>query len=225
MRDIIISAIVMALSSSLLIAVGLRLLLAKRPFIPVSRWWIILGLAPMTINSIRTLWPEYPAQSRLYAFLIIGCLTILWGLILWAPRGGGIVIGATGTILRDALRHAFSRLGLPYEESAKAFRLPTLNNELFAPAAPIDGIIFLRLKRFRGLRALRQLWPQLTMEVNDFLSNAPVRINKRFGYALVVIGVAFLLLYSWLTYERSSLRASMRAMEAGHTEVFEPSEK
>jgi hypothetical protein len=227
MRDIIIDTIVLALISSLYIAAGLRLLLAKRPFIVDSQWWGILCIAPLMLSSIKILLSEYTWQSRLCAFLAyvtIGCLAIILGLILWAP-GGGIVIGATATTLRDALRQAFSRLGLSFEESAKAFRLPALNNELFTQAPFIDGMFFLRFKRFRGLRAMRQLARQLAPEVKEFFRTAPVRINKRLGYALVVIGVAFLLLDSLVTYEQLSLRARMRSLDEAHTKFFEPSEK
>ena len=219
MRGIIINAIVLAVSSSFYIAAGLRLLLAKRPFI-VGRWWAIFSVAPLMVSSITILWPEYPGQSRLCAFLAIGCNVILLGIILLAP-GGGLVIGANGTTLRDALRQAFSRLGLSYEESAKAFRLPALNNELFAQASLIDGIFFLRLKRLSGLRAMRQLTP----EINEFFRTAPVRINKRVSYALVVMGVAFLLFDFLVTYEQLSLRARMRALHEVHAEFFRPSEK
>jgi hypothetical protein len=223
MGDIIIDAIVLAFMSSLLIAAGLRLLLAKRPFIVASRRWGILCITPMIVNSITVLWRVYPweREIRVCAFLIIGCIAIILGLILWAPSGG-MVIGATRTTLRDALRQAFGRLGLSYEESAKAFCLPTLNNELSAQASLFDGMFFLRFKRFRGLRAMRQLARQLTPEVKDFFRTAPVRINKRVGYALVVTGVAFLLFYSLLTYDRLTLRARMRALDA---EFSRPSEK
>jgi hypothetical protein len=77
------------------------------------------------------------------------------------------------------------------------------------------------LKRLRNRRAFQQLAP----EVNEFLRTAPVRINKRVGYALVVLGVAILLLNSLAPYKQLSWRARMRAMKEGHTEVFEPSEK
>jgi hypothetical protein len=227
MRDIIIDTIVLALISSLFIAAGLRLLLSKRPFIVDSQWWRILCIAPLMLSSTKLLLSEYMWQSRLcafFAYVTIGGMAILLGLILWAPSGG-IIIGVTATTLRDALRQAFSRLGLSYEESAEAFRLPTLNNELFTQAPLIDGVFFLRFKRLRGLRAMRQLARQLAPEVNEFFRTAPVRINKRLGYALVVIGVAFLLLDSLVTYEQLSLRARMRSLDEAHTKFFEPSEK
>jgi hypothetical protein len=227
MWDIIIDTTVLALISSLFIASGLRVLLAKRPFIAGGRWWGILWIAPMTLKWINILLSEYAWQDRestFFAYMGTGCMAVLLGLILWAPGGGSIVIGATATTLRDALRTALSRLGLSYEESAKAFRLPALNNELFAQA-PLAGVFFLRFKRFRGLRAMLQLARQLAPEVKEFFKTAPVRINKRLGYALVLIGVAFLLLDSLVTYERLSLRARMTSLDEAHTEFFAPSEK
>lgn len=227
MRDIISDTIVLAVTSSLFIAAGLRLLLAKRPFIAGSRRWGILCLAPSILNWIKILLSEYAWQNResaFFAYIGIGCTAIILGAILLAP-GGGLVIGATGTTLRDALRTAFNRLGLSFEESAKAFRLPTINNELFAEAPLFDGVFFLRFKRFRGLRAMRQLTRQLAPEIKEFFKTAPVRINKRLGYALVVIGVAVLLFVSLMTYKQLSLRARMRSLDEAHTEFFEPSEK
>jgi hypothetical protein len=173
---------------------------------------------------INLLLSEYTWQDQQIAFftyVATGLIVIILGLIFLGSPGGGIVIGATETTLRDVLRQAFSRLGLSYEESAKAFRLPAFNHELIVKAMPADGMFSVYLKRLRNRRAFRQLAP----EVNEFLRTAPVRINKRVGYALVVFGVAFLLINSLVTYKRLSLRTRMRAMEEGHTEVFKPSEK
>ncbi|HEY8459274.1 MAG TPA: hypothetical protein VIM99_02780, partial [Blastocatellia bacterium] len=100
-----------------------------------------------------------------------------------------------------------------------------LNNELFAQASFIDGMFFLGFKRFRGLRAIRRLARRLAPEIKEFFRTAPARINKRAGYALVVIGVAFLLLDSVATYKRLSLRARMRALDEVHAEFSKPSEK
>src|SRR5262245_25139987 len=129
MRDIIISAIQMAVLSSLYIAAGLGLLLAKRPFFVEHRWWIFICFGPVTVNTVPTLQPEYLELCRQCAFLIIGCIAciaICVGISWWTSRGG-IIIGVTEATLRDVLRQVFSRQGLSYEESAKAFRLPALN--------------------------------------------------------------------------------------------------
>src|SRR5215510_1272369 len=224
MRDIIIQGLSLAVVSSLFIAGGLRILLAKRPFIVDFRCYGILCIAPLMSGLINLLLSEYTWQDRQIAFftyVAIGLIVIILGLIFLGSPGGGVVIGATGTTLRDVLRQAFSRLGLSYEESPKAFRLPALNNELIVKAAPNDGIFSVYLTRLRNRRAIRYLAP----EVNEFLRTAPVRINKRVGYALVVFGVAFLLFNSLVTYKQLSLRARMSAMKEGHTEVFKPSEK
>jgi len=220
MRGIIILAVIFALQSLTFILAGLRILRAKRPFIMSQRWRVILGFAlPLGIIAY-IVWPKYPGESRLPAFLVIGCMTMVCGINLWQSREG-IVVGATETTLHDALRYALNRLSLPYEESVKAFRLPTLNNELVAETIAIDGMFFLRLKRFGNRRAIRQL----AADVNEFFKTAPVLINRRVSYALVVTGAVILLLGSWVTYEQLSLRARMRAMRESHTEFFRPSEK
>jgi hypothetical protein len=222
MRDIIIDAIFLAFISAFCFTAGLRLLLAKRPFIVGYRRWGILCITPLMVNSVTTLWRGYPweGEGRLYAIVIMCGIAIILGLILCVP-GGGFVIGVTGATLRDALRQAFGGLGLSYEESAKGFRLPALNNELIVRSGPIAGMFSVHLKRFGGRRAFRELAP----EIKDFFKTAPVRINKRAGYALVVIGVAFLLFESLLTYKRLSLRAKMRALDEEYTQFSKPSEK
>ena len=220
MRDIIIQGLGLAVVSSLFIAEGLRILLAKRPFILDFRCWGILGIAPLMSSLINLLLSEYTWQDRQIAFftyVAIGLIVIILGLIFWGSPGGGIVIGATGTTLRDVLRQAFSRLGLFYEESAKAFRLPAFNHELIVKAMPVHGMYSVYLKRLRNRRAFRQLAP----EVKEFLRTAPVRINKRVGYALVVIGAVILMAGSWLTYERLSLQAKIKA----DTEFFKSRRK
>jgi hypothetical protein len=220
MGDVIIYAIIFAFQSLSFILAGLRILTAKRPFI-VSQWrQIILVIAPTMGILIYGSWPKYPEQSWLPFFLIIGGMTMVCGINLW-QFSEGIVIGTTGAALHDALRQALHRLSLPYEESAQAFRLPTLNNELLAVATATDGVFALRLKRLSNRRAIRQL----AAELNDFFRTAPVRTNRRVSYSLVVIGAVLLLLGSWLTYERLSLRAKMRAPREARTEFFKSPEK
>ena|SRR5262245_9503968 len=220
MRDIIVSTIQMAVLSSFYIAAGLRLLLAKKPLLVEHRWWGIICVGPVAVYSAPVLRFAYMdmEQSWLFSLLVICwiAMAICLGIAWWSSRGG-VVIGVTETTLRDVLRQAFSRLGLSYEESAKAFRLPAFNNELIVKAAPVDGMFSVYLKRLRNRRAFRQLAP----EVNEFLRTAPVRINKRVGYALVVIGAVILMAGSWLTYERLSLQAKIKA----DTEFFKSRRK
>jgi hypothetical protein len=109
------------------------------------------------------------------------------------------------TALRDALRHALRILSLSYEESAQSFRSPALNNELTVGAMTFDGMFALRLKKFGGRRAIRQL----AAEINDFFRTTPAQTNKRLGYGLIVIGAVFLPVSSRLTYIQLSLQAKM----------------
>jgi hypothetical protein len=220
MRDIIIQAANFVILSSFYIAPGLRVLLAKRPFIVSQLWIAVIGFGPLTAFSLTTLRSGYTAQSRLPALLVVVSLTILWGMALWA-FSGGLVIGTTGTALRDALRHALRRLSLSYEESAQAFRLPALNNELTVEATFFDGMFVLRLKKFGDRRAIRQL----ATELNDFFRTVSAQTNRRVGYGFVVIGAIFLLFGSWLTYRGLSLQAKMRVTREAHQDFFKSSEK
>jgi hypothetical protein len=220
MRDVIIQTVSFAFLSSFYIALGLRVLLAKNPFIRSQLWVAVISFAPLTAVSLSTLWPRYPAQSWLPAFVAVGGMTIMCGIALWR-FSGRVVIGTTGTALRDALRHALRRLSLSYEESAQAFRLPALNNELTVEAMSFDGMFALRLKKFGDRRAIRQL----AAELNDFFRTASAQTNRRLGYWLVVVGAMFLLVGSWLTYEQLSLQAKMRVTREAHQNFFKSSEK
>lgn len=225
MRDIIIQAGSFAVLSSYYIALGLRIVLAKNPFVRSHLWYQVISFAPLTAVSLSTLWPRYPPQSWVPAFwvpafVVVGGLAILWGIALLYFRGC-VVIGTTGTALRDALRHALRRLSLSYEESAKAFRLPALNNELTVEAMSFDGMFALRFKKFGDRRATRQL----AAELNDFFRTASAQTNRRLGYGLVVVGAMFLLVGSWLTYEQLSLQAKMRVTREAHQNFFKSSEK
>ena len=220
MGDIIFQAVSFVVLSSFYIAVGLRVLLAKRPFVVSQLWLAFIGFAPLTAFSLSTLWPRYPPQSWLYAFVAVVGMTILWGIALLYFRGG-IVIGTTGTALRDALRHALRIFGLSYEESAQSFRLPALNNELTVEAMSFDGMFALRFKKFGDRRATRQL----AAELNDFFRTASAQTNRRLGYGLVVVGAMFLLVGSWLTYKQLSLQAKMRVTREAHQNFFKSSEK
>lgn len=220
MRDIIIQTVSFAVLSSFYIALGLRVMLAKNPFIRSQLWVAVISFAPLTAVSLTTVWPRYPAQSWLPAFVAVGGMTIMCGIALW-HFSGCVVIGTTGTALRDALRHALRRLNLSYEESAQAFRLPALNNELTVEAMSFDGMFALRLKKFGDRSAIRQL----AVELNDFFRTASAQTNRRLGYGLVVVGAVFLLVGSWLTYEQLSLQAKMRVTREAHQNFIKSSEK
>src|SRR5262245_35565269 len=153
MREIIIRAVCFMLLSSLYIAPALSVLTARRPFIVSQRRLVILGFAPSMAIMIYFFWPKYPGQSLLFPFLIIGFMTIAWGIIL---SRGYHVVGATRMVLNDALRYALHRLNLTYEESAQAYRLPTLNNELLLEATAIDWMFNLRFKRSGDRGTFRQ---------------------------------------------------------------------
>jgi hypothetical protein len=217
MGDIIIQAALFALFSSAQIATGLRILTAKSPFV-LSQWQkVIFELAPMTAMFGYVLWSTYPGISLLPLFVAIGGMTILWGIIL---SRGYSVVGASRMELSDALSHTLRQMNLSYEESAKGYRLPTLNNELVLESA-IDWSFNFRLKRFGDRSTLRQL----TVEIDKFFGNAPARINRHMGYTHAVFGVIILLAGSWLTYERWSLEAEIRSMREAHQSFFKSSEK
>ena len=99
--------------------------------------------------------------------------------------------------------------------------MPTLNNELTVEAMAFNGMFALRLKKFGGRRANRQL----AAEINDFFRTTPAQINKRLGYGLVVTGAVFLLIGSWLTYKQLSLQAKMRDTREAHQNFIRSSEK
>lgn len=215
MGDIITQAALFALFSSVQIATGLRILTAKNPFI-VNQWRkVIFELAPMTAMIVYVVWPKYSYSrvSLLPLFLVIGGMTIIWGIIL---SRGYTVVGASRMELSDALSQTLRQMNLPYEESAQAYRLPTLNNELVLEPTAVDWSFNFRLKRFGDRSTLRQL----AVEIDKFFGNAPARINRRLGYIHIVFGVIILLVGSWLTYERWSLEAKMRSLYARSSPEF-----
>jgi hypothetical protein len=219
MGDIIIQAALFALFSSAQIATGLRILTAKSPF-TVSQWRkVIFELVPMTAMIVYVVWPKY-SYSRISLpplFVVIGGITIIWGIIL---SRGYTAVGASRMELSDAMSHSLRQMNLPYEESAQGYRLPTLKNELVLESV-IDWSFNFRLKRFGDRSTLRQL----TVEIDKFFGNAPARINRRMGYTHVVFGVIILLAGSLLTYERWSSEAEIRSMREAHQSFFKSSEK
>jgi len=225
MGSIIFHAVFFALLSSIFIVAGLRVLLAKSPFIVSQRWqaiMMIIGFIPSMVSSTEALWPKYPGESWLIAFLPIGMFMAPWIMMLWFLRGY-LVFGVSGRVLRDVLRHALGRLGLPYEESARTYHLLTMNNELLVDATPIDsdGIFLLRLKKSGN----RPTFRRLAAEIDDFFRTTPVPTKRRGSYALVVLGGVILLVGSCLTYYRLSLHAKSQALRKAHPEYFKSSEK
>ncbi|HKQ72994.1 MAG TPA: hypothetical protein VJ810_04645 [Blastocatellia bacterium] len=224
MGSIIFHAVIFALLSLIFIAAGLRVLIAKRPFIASRRWQaivIILGLTPSFANAFEIMWPKYPGENLLFVFLQAGFYTMICVVILLRLRGC-LVFGVSRTALRDTLRQTFSRLNLPYEESDRTYHLLTLNNELLVEATSIDdGVFLLRLKKSDD----RSTFRRVASEISDFFRTASVQIKRRGSYALVVLGGVILIAGSCLTYIRLSIRAEQQALRKANPEYFKSSEK
>ncbi|HWY25209.1 MAG TPA: hypothetical protein VNX47_09835 [Nevskia sp.] len=108
--------------AAFLLAIGLRGLIHRRPFLISSRWLFLLcvlaflpGLRPFLAhgNAISPL-----TWMNLAMFLI-------FGVAMWLVTAGYSAFGVTEASFRQGLYEALRRRGLPWEEALGGMNLPT----------------------------------------------------------------------------------------------------
>jgi hypothetical protein len=115
----------LALSGTLaafLLAIGLRGLVHRRPFLISSRWLFVLCVLAFT-PGLRPFLIQAGGISPL-AWMNLGML-LLFGVAMWLVTAGYSAFGVTEASFRQGLYEALRRRGLPWEEALGGMHLPT----------------------------------------------------------------------------------------------------
>ncbi len=120
-------AVVFGVAAVLLLTIGLRGLLTKRPFL-FPAWWLFLFIMPMFLSPMVTLYPfSWLSQTMDWIPLL---MLLIMAVFMWIQLKGYLAFGVTERSLREGLLAALEKLQLPCEESLSSIRLTSLGVDL-----------------------------------------------------------------------------------------------
>ena len=129
--NLVYSAVMFGVMGVVILAIGLRGLVTKRPFLFSARWFLF-GMLLIFLGPLGTLFPRPFPSSR--PLEIVDWLPLLVfpviAVVLWLQMKGYLAFAVTGKSFRDGLLAALEKLQLPYEESLSSIRLTSVEAEL-----------------------------------------------------------------------------------------------
>jgi hypothetical protein len=155
------------------LAVGLRGIVFKKPFVISSRWFLVLVLVGFTPSLLLAM--PFSGQSH-----DSGPLTILHWLVpaillvvvvfLYFTLRGYTAVGITDVSFREALVDSLKRLDLPYEETLATVRLTTIGADLQVAVQSWIGTGQLKMKQ----REFNRLLSDIVRGMNEYYQTGAV---------------------------------------------------
>ena len=143
------------------LAIGLRGIISRKPFLISLRWsflLILLGFTPSLLLAIP--FSGFGGGGSLWMIQWISPAILLVGSIfLYFALKGYVAMGVTDVSFREGLLTSLAKLNLPYEETLGSIKLPTIGADLQAAVQSWIGTAQLRMKQ-------RQFNPVLKDVVN-----------------------------------------------------------
>lgn len=113
--------------AAFLLAIGLRGLIHRRPFLISSRWLFVLcalAFAPGLLRMGAGVLQAHPGAPSPLAWMNLAMFLLFAG-SMWLVTSGYSAFGVTEVSFRQGLYEALRRRGLPWEEAIGGMNLPT----------------------------------------------------------------------------------------------------
>ena len=185
--------IVLGIKAIFYLAVGMRGILTKRPFM-ISNRWLLANILVVAIPLPLILLPllsAFGSSSDTLIHSLKWLNAILWAMILfvivmvWYSLRGYVVYGVTDVSFREALVAALEKLRLPYEESLSAIRLTAIEVDLQVSVQSWMGTGIVKVKQ----RAHRSTLKEIVIVMNECFRTSSVSINMTPCIFSLVIGI------------------------------------
>ena len=170
----------------LLLVIGLRGLLIKRPFLFSARWMFlaiaVLLLGPMVMLILSPFLFVRPPQLLGW---ITAVMVPVMALIIWYQTQGYLAFAVTGKSFRDGLLGALHKLNLPYEESLSSIRLTSVEAELQVAVQSWLGTGQIKVRQGRQ----RHLLKEIVQAMNAHFRTSPVETNRISCVFSLIVGI------------------------------------
>ena len=194
-RIFVLFPIVFSVMASFFLIIGLRGWISNKPFVISSRWLqvlVLLGVSPGMSRFIGLPRPvgEPPGLVALHLLLPVMLVVILF--FAYFALRGYTAFGITDASFRDALLHSLQKIGLPYEETLSAIKLPTQGADLQVAVRSWFGTAQLKMKQ----REFGALLKDIVNGMNEYYQSGAVsKANLTCCIFFAVIG-AFLAVFA-----------------------------
>ncbi len=182
-----------------MLALGLRGLLTRKPFLLSSRvWQWALGAFMVTFAlSAVELLLRYPGST--FSLILLFPVAV-WGVLVFRmvrQPPSYIVIGVSEDAFYNALRAALLKLDLPYTESAMRLQLTSINANLRIAASPSSGVGTLTIAERQHAPTLKAIADAL----GQALSAEPGPLKRMTTIVLVISGVLGIAFAIYLAFD------------------------
>ncbi len=203
MMSLILFPILFGVMAIFFLAIGLRGILTKRPFLVSNRWllWMMFVMfIPLILlqlllsfrgsfNSINfTNW----LSPLLYGFIL---------LMMWYQLKGYVAYAVTDTSFREALLAALQKLQLPHEETLSAIRLTSIEVDLQVSVQSWMGAGVIKVKQRKHRSVLREI----VNAMNEYFHTSSVPTNMTSCVFLMVMGVFMFIFAIGMSFLRNIL--------------------
>ncbi len=192
----ILLPIVFGILATFSLAIGLRGVLTKQPFLISNKWWfwmiVVMFIPGILLFFLLLLFPSNFNSTNATNWLsplISGAVALIG---MWYQRKNYVAYAATETSFHEALLASIQRLQLPYEEilSGKTFvkyieiRLTSVEATLKVSIQPWMGLGFIKVKQ----DAHRSMLRKIVNAMNEYFRTASVPTSIVFCIFCVVMG-------------------------------------
>jgi hypothetical protein len=185
-------SVVFAIISLSFIAIGLRGLLTRKPFMLPARWlfWLmLLCFSPALVLGIQSLFDDRrgPGSSTLLMQPLVFLVVLV---MMWIQMKGYLVYGITDESFRNALHYALQKLDLPHEEKLTQIRLTTVGADLQVAVQSWMGSGQIRIKPSQHAPTLKRIADQMS----EYFATTPVQTNMVTSAFYAIMGVLLLVM-------------------------------
>jgi len=197
-----VTSVVLVILSILLLALGMRGLVWRKPFVLHSRWQFCLVVISMLPGILLPAWLAFTESTQSQGFvslflwlnpLFFCCLLMM----MWFQLKGYLVFGVTDQTFREALVYALDKLAIPYEERLSAMHLPSVDADLQVAVQSWMGVGQIKTKKAKDTAILHQIVDAMSEDFKTSPTKSPI-ITSLFqtisgGFILVIAVGLFLI--------------------------------
>jgi len=173
--------------AAFMLAVGLRGVVTRRPFLVSARWLLIVMLLGFLPNLILpfTFQTSRGGAAELLMRWAGPALFVVMAVMFWIIMRGQIVFGVTADSLRAGLFASLRGLELPHEETLGGVRLPTVPADLQVAVQSWVGTAQIKARD----RAAAPVLEDVTRGMRAYFGSTAVHVNLTCCVFYVVVGV------------------------------------
>jgi len=181
---------ILGLMAACMLAMGLRALITRRPYVFSARWlfaFVLLGFLPAALGPVVTTIgsSHHGSDSLRFAMWLQPIMFLVISVFFALIMRGYVVIGITEASMREALFATLSDLQLPHEETLGSIRLPTVPAELQVAVQSWVGTGQLKPRTRRS----SQVTTSIAAGMNAHFRRGSVEMNLVCPIAYVVMAV------------------------------------